>query len=108
MVIPKREDPMSLAFEMAAVNNSILALVNPHNEALQQQEDHDDDDDNNDHDQQSINASVDQRNKQNSNASELRHEEAHNKPQQRDFRMYSSWVAVELSSTCKKRGIKFL
>ena len=26
----KKEDPMSLAMEMAAVNNSILALVNPH------------------------------------------------------------------------------
>ena len=83
MVIPKREDPMSLAFEMAAVNNSILALVNPHNESLGQQDDQDDDEDTND-DQQSINAAADQR-KQNITTSELRQTDS-----KRDFRMYSS------------------
>nr|CAB3253321.1 homeobox-containing protein 1 [Phallusia mammillata] len=31
LVIPKKEDPMTLALEMAAVNHSILALVNQHN-----------------------------------------------------------------------------
>ncbi|XP_076804588.1 homeobox-containing protein 1-like isoform X2 [Clavelina lepadiformis] len=40
-VVVKREDPMSVAMEMAAVNNSILALVNPHHDDASH---HDEDD----------------------------------------------------------------
>ena len=86
MVIPKREDPMSLAFEMAAVNNSILALVNPHNDSLHQHDENDEEDESND-DQQSTNAPEQRKQNNNNTMSELKHEEIQNK---RDFRMYSS------------------
>uniref|UniRef100_H2YFX2 Uncharacterized protein n=1 Tax=Ciona savignyi TaxID=51511 RepID=H2YFX2_CIOSA len=42
MIIPKKEHPMQLALEMAAVNHSILALVNPHRTEVMR---HDDDTD---------------------------------------------------------------
>lgn len=81
---------MSLAFEMAAVNNSILALVNPHNESLvgQAGDDQDDDEDHsNDDQQQSINAAADQRKQQQNitTSEQLRQTDS-----KRDFRMYSS------------------
>nr|XP_002121071.1 homeobox-containing protein 1 isoform X2 [Ciona intestinalis] len=43
MVIPKKENPMQLALEMAAVNHSIMALVNPHQVDDPMREDEEDD-----------------------------------------------------------------
>jgi len=42
-MVVKREDPTQLAMEMAAVNNSILALVNPHQNSASHDEEFDDD-----------------------------------------------------------------